>query len=140
MFTGSNKCWTHTNFLPTAIGGAMMITRKAFAVFTICTLSALSIPDVLSPRQVEAQPVTDTSRANCGKLVTGTYLIAISQNDNFAGCVAKTGAVGGGVRDCVDSLSSPCPAPTPLNGGITNQKLFCCVCAGTSHTHLATGK
>lgn len=62
----------------------MMITRKAFAVFTICTLSALTIPDVLSSRQVEAQTQTKTFNTDCPKSVTGTYLITISQNGSVA--------------------------------------------------------
>lgn len=62
----------------------MIITRKAFAVFTICTLSALTIPDVLSSRKVEAQTQTNTSNTDCRNSVTGTYLITISQNGSVA--------------------------------------------------------
>ncbi len=63
-----------------------MRTRKAFAVFTICALSALSIPDVLSLRPAAAQPINTTSdQAGCRKLVTGTYLTTIStSNGAFA--------------------------------------------------------
>lgn len=61
-----------------------MKINQSLVTSAICVLSAFTIPDALSPRSVEAQTVTDTSRANCGKLVTGTYLITISQNGNFA--------------------------------------------------------
>ncbi|MDF5730337.1 MAG: hypothetical protein PUP92_20525 [Rhizonema sp. PD38] len=63
-----------------------MRTRKAFAVFTICALSALSIPDVLSQSPAASQPINTTSeQASCSKLVTGTYLTTIStSNGAFA--------------------------------------------------------
>jgi len=56
------------------------------------------------------------------------------------GCVAKTGAAGGKVRDCVRSLPSPCPDPIPSNGVITNPKSFCCACDGISPIHSVIGK
>lgn len=36
-----------------------MRTRRAKAAFTICVLSALTIPDALNPGKVEAQGVTN---------------------------------------------------------------------------------
>ncbi|MDV2996919.1 MAG: hypothetical protein N4J56_006624 [Chroococcidiopsis sp. SAG 2025] len=56
------------------------------------------------------------------------------KNGLLQGCVAKIGAAGGRVRHCIHSLPSPCPAPTPSNGGTMNQKSSCCACAGISPT------
>ncbi len=40
------------------------------------------MPDTLSPRQVEAQPLTNYRDADCRSFVTGTYLATISTNGN----------------------------------------------------------
>lgn len=67
----------------------MKRTRKAVAAFTICVLSALTIPDALNQGVVEAQPVTNYPDeapnyrdADCRSLATGTYIGAISTNGN----------------------------------------------------------
>lgn len=68
-----------------------MRTSKAFAAFTICVLSALTIPDAVNPGKVEAQTVTNYPDeapnyrdADCSSFVTGTYLGTISTDGNVA--------------------------------------------------------
>ena len=65
------------------------------AIFNSVTVNAVQIDNYIS---------------NCGFI-----------NCNFScsewGCVAKIGAAGDRVRDYICSHSSPCPNPTPLNGG-----------------------
>ena len=69
-----------------------MITRKAIATLTMCTLSVLSIPNVLNLNKVEAQPVTDYREktpnyrdANCRSFVPGTYLSTATQANSASG-------------------------------------------------------
>ena len=85
--------------MTTAIGAIFTRTRKAFAMFTICALSALSIPDVLSLRPAAAEPINTTSdQAGCGKLVTGTYVTTIStSNGEFASRSIITLTPGGNI-------------------------------------------
>ncbi|MBW4632760.1 MAG: hypothetical protein KME30_12965 [Iphinoe sp. HA4291-MV1] len=68
-----------------AIGGAIMKNRKAFALFAICTLSALCIPDTLNSQRAQAEPVNYNyvNRTSCRKFA-GTYLITVTTNGNFA--------------------------------------------------------
>lgn len=61
-----------------------MRTPKAIAAFTICVLSALSLPDTFSPRPVEAQPLPNYRDADCRSFVTGTYFGTISTDGNVA--------------------------------------------------------
>lgn len=63
-----------------------MKTRNAFATVTICVLSALTIPELVNLRQVEAQPIQPIK--DCRRLVTGTYLTTISSDfGSFRGLV-----------------------------------------------------
>ena len=77
-------------FLHTAIGEAVRRTR-AVATFAICTLSAVSVPDVLNLNKVKAKPATDYRNeapnyrdADCRSLVSGTYLTTLSQDGTTA--------------------------------------------------------
>lgn len=50
-----------------------MKTRNAFPALTICVLSALTIPMLITPHKAEAESITD-----CRQLVAGTYLLSNS--------------------------------------------------------------
>ena len=95
------------------------------------TTTSISLPRLIVPLLVADQYCLLPSLAVRQELLLEFAVL-------LEGCVAKTGAADGRVRDGVCSLLSPCPSPTPLNGGTTRLISSSAACAGTSHIRSRT--